>query len=253
MSTLDDMIKNKVPVNEIVDCYKSALDVMHYYKISKYCSQAEYYKYCHKFGDLVRLENPNMTVTWYIDVVGLLDIDWYSCAIVREDLFTPEVVMKYYKYINENDSIWSYYYTKFPVDFIEKTIRNVYSDNAYNCIAFLRQHPSGVSWELIDKYLCIHPELYNFRRYSLYVPNNIHDLPLWFVKKYINGIYLRASHLNDSVTYNFVLRHLDEFGNRIPETEFATMTAKHNKQMRAVNNCCLNIDADLMSVIENYF
>lgn len=253
MATLDDMITNKIPVQEIVNCYKSSLDVSHYHRISKYCSQAEYYKYCHKFGDLVRLENPNMTVKWYVDVIGCSNMDWYSCAIVRSDLFTPEVIMKYYKSISKDDNIWSYYYKRFPIDFITRTVENMYCDNFRNCIDVLRQHPSGVSWEFIDRYLTIHPEMFNFRKYSLYIPVNVHDLPLWFVKKYIMSIYLRASHLNEWVTYKFVLKHLDEFGNRIPETEFAKMTAKHNFQINMALKSCYDIDADLLSVIERFF
>lgn len=202
------MISNRLPVKYIIDTYGNTLNILDYLYISKYCNELEYNEYCKPLGNIKPfLENPHMTLDWYISGHGLNAINWLECIHIRPDLFTPDVIMRYKEYIGNTNGIWKEYFNKLPVDFIEQNLGITYID-LNNCISTFKNHPGVISWYVIDKYITRQIIKLECKSFHLDIPDTVNDLPRWFVKKYINIIWLKSQHANTQITYNFIAKNI---------------------------------------------
>jgi hypothetical protein len=204
--TSSEMVSNCLPLKYIIDTHGNVLNKLDYYAISKYCTKSEYDEYC-KDHCILSLENPNMTIDWYLECQNLVDINWHECATIRPDLFTPEVIMKYKDSIPVTSYIWTDYFKKLPVAFISANVQFKYMA-VYDCIDAFKSHPGGISWHTIDKY--ISSRFCEFRRTvrMLTISDTVTDLPCWFVKKHIDILSIKCHNVNSHFNYKFISRHV---------------------------------------------
>ena len=251
MLSKEEMISNQLPVKYIVDTYGGIhlFDKCNMSDIANYCTEAEYNQYCKPFrGAYPRLDNPHMTLDWYMNGYGLYDISWYSCAVSRPDLFTPAVIMKYKEYIGNSD-VWRHYFDKFPVEFIEQNLELHYI-SLHSCIDVFKRHPCGISWNVIDKYISIHMKSNSTN--TMEVPYTVKDMPRWFVKKYITQINLTRHHINEQITYKFIVKHIEDV--KVGYHEMKEIRKQYITMLGDITNVCdaLNIPSDLHTTILEY-
>ena len=206
--TAVEMIRNGLPVKYIIDTHGNSLTTLNYYYISKYCTKTEFDDYCKGHVKTPALENPNLTVEWCLECNDLKDINWYECALIRDDLFTPEVIMKYKAMIPVNCYIWVYYFNKFPEPFITANLQFNYME-FYDCINVFKSHPDVISWNTIDNYMST--RFRDFKKTCLMVTisSTVTDLPCWFVKKYKDILTIKSYNVNNHFNYNFISRHIN--------------------------------------------
>ena len=204
--TSSEMVSNCLPLKYIIDTHGNVLNKLDYYAISKYCTKSEYEEYC-KDHFISSLENPNMTIDWYLEYYDFAVINWYECATIRPDLFTPEVIMKYKDSIPVTSYIWIHYFKQFPVAFIDANLQFKYMA-VYDCIDTFKAHPGGISWHTIDKYMS--SRIGEFRRNlgMLTISDTVTDLPCWFVKKHIDILSIKCHNVNSHFNYKFISRHV---------------------------------------------
>lgn len=251
-----EMISNCLPVKYIFDTYSGSysftdLDI---YEISKYCTESEYDKYCKSFKKVCPyLENPNMTVEWYISGHGLNNINWSGCFVMRGDLFTPDVIMNYKDHISNSNDIWKYCFNRLPGKFITQNIMISYCD-VYYCVDTFREHPDCIGWYVIDKYIRMHTR--GIKRPLLHIPNTINNMPCWFVKKYIDMFRLTYHHTNTHVNYKFIVKHI---GVKAIDNikDIVKIRDKYIEMLSTINNIIsdgigTHIDSDLHATILKY-
>jgi hypothetical protein len=208
--TASEMVSNCLPVKYIIDTHGCVFNKMDYYAISKYCTRQEFEDYCKDHIAHPTIENPNMTIDWFVDCIycyRLIDINWYEYANIRSDLFTPEVVMKYKGHIHVNNNIWAHYFKQFPVDFINANLHLKYT-SLYDCIDTFKSHPGGISWYTIDKYMAVRIGEFRSCAVMVTISDTIIDLPCWFVKKYIDILSIKCHNVNAHFNYKFIARHM---------------------------------------------
>ncbi len=252
MLSAREMISNRLPIKYIVDThgglYLFNKDDMN--NIAKYSTESEYNQYCKPFRRIYPcLDNPHMTLDWYISGHGLDDIIWHSCAVRRPDLFTPEIIMKYKVYVGNINEVWRYYFDKFPVEFIEQNLELNYIA-LRSCIDVFKGHPGRISWHVIDKYISIH--INPFHTITLDVPYTVKDMPRWFLKKYISQINLTRHHINAEITYKFIVKHIDNID--VGRHDMIDIRKQYINMLCDVTNVCsaLNIPSDLHNIILEY-
>jgi hypothetical protein len=250
-----EMISNHLPVKYIVEIHGNVLDNLDYYNISKYCTESEYNEYCKPFGNISpNLDNPNMTLDWYMSGYALNDIYWSECVSIRPDLFTPDIIMKYKDYIVCGDRVWYTYFKKFPIAFIEQNLDINYTHytEMYNCIIIFKNHPGGISWNVIDKYISYHINELKSNIIHLDIPDTVTDLPCWFVKKYIDLITLTQYHMNTHVTYKFIAKNI-----ALIDVGYADMIKIREKYISMLHDVIcvfdkLDVNPDLYDTILEY-
>lgn len=255
--TIDDMICNQLPVNYILSNY-TTLTKTQYYNISKYCTKDEYYKYCKPNDVEPSLGNPNMTIPWYLENINIKFIDWESCVTIRPDLFNPDTIIKYVNHICIHNNIWKHYFHMFPINFIIDNLHITYT-HLHNCIEQFRLHPAHISWDIIDKYITIHDNVKQYyHTHKIKLPTTTNDLPIWFIKKYINYIYItpdiiyygKENHINYKLLINILTPHCINYSaNTLHEIRNKYITLLNN-----VYNVCndYNICDELINEILKY-
>lgn len=247
--TVAAMINNCLPVKYIIDTHGNCLNALNCYSISKYCTKAEFDEYCKAHVTSPSLENPNLTVEWYLECNN--DINWSECASVRAELFTPAVIMKYKDRIPADCFIWNHYFNQFPVDFISANLQLKYTHPLCYCIDTFKGHPGGISWHTIDSYMSA--RFGELRMCGMItISAAIKDLPCWFVKKYKDILKLTRNNINSHVNYNFITRHINDiniFGMEIINIRSHYVTMLSN----IIGVCEMNCVApDLYDIISGY-
>jgi hypothetical protein len=253
--TASEMINNGLPVKYIIDTHGNCLTTQNYYYISKYCTKTEFDEYCKGHGvTSPSLENPNLTVEWYLECNDFKDVSWYECALLRADLFTPEVIMKYYDRIPVDSYIWVYYFNRFPEAFIGANLQFKYIKymELYDCINVFKSHPEAISWNTIDNYMAVRLSAFKRTNIMLTIPITVTDLPCWFVKKYKNIIKFKSCNVNNHFNYNFISRHINNIN--IECMDIINIRSHYVTMLSDIIGVCEMhyIVPDLYSIISDY-
>jgi hypothetical protein len=268
--TVFEMICNHLPLKYIIDTHGITLNNEDRYSIARRCIESEYNEYCKPFGISPHLDNPNMTLDWYMSCyalngidssvqsnstgvthpISVSDINWLECVSIRPDLFTPDVIMTYKDSIPTNCKVWNSYFNKFPVAFIEKNLALNYT-GLYNCIETFKNHPGGISWYTIDKYITYRIIELESSIYRIDIPDNISDLPCWFVKKYSDAIVLNHHHMNTQLTYKFIAKNINLIDSKL---EINKIRAQYISMLNDIVDVFdkLDVNPDLYDTILEY-